>query len=349
MAWTSHLSVIHTMIQRLVAALIIGALMLALPGSSKLASAAEMQYLRIATLAPRDSDLAKGFMKLDKGMRAATQNAWGVRLYPSGVAGDETDVIRKMKVSQMDASIITSVGLSQIVRDTTLLSTPGVINSYKELEAVQAVMTPEWDGQFEKAGFKLMAWGETGQLRWFAKTPLTNPSSIKNMRPWVWPASHGLKETLRVLGANGVPLGVPEVYGALQTGMIDMVTSTCVAFVSLQWHATLKYMTKQANGVLVGALLMNGEKWKSMPPDVQKIVQDEVTRNQEGDKQDIRKADEKSYASLMQRGYTANDWTGAPQKEYETMALEVQKHLTGRLFTAETLAKVKGLAASAKK
>jgi TRAP-type transport system periplasmic protein len=336
------------MIQRIAAALILGALLLALPGGSKLATAAETQYLRIATLAPRDSDLAKGFMKLDKGMRTATQNSWGVRLYPSGVAGDETDVIRKMKISQMDASIITSVGLSQIVRDTTLLSTPGVINNYKELEAVQKVMTPDWDSQFEKAGFKLMAWGETGQLRWFAKGPLTTPSAIKSMRPWVWPASHGLKETLRVLGATGVPLGVPEVYGALQTGMIDMVTSTAVALVSLQWHPTLKYMTKQSNGVLVGALLMNGDKWKSMPPDVQKIVQDEVTRNQESDKQDIRKADDKAYKSLLERGYTANDWTGAPQKEFETMAAEVQKHLTGRMFSAETLAKVKGLAASAK-
>jgi TRAP-type C4-dicarboxylate transport system substrate-binding protein len=336
------------MIQRFVAALFIGALLFVLPGSSKLANAAETQYLRIATLAPRDSDLAKGFMKLDKGMRTATQNAWGVRLYPSGVAGDETDVIRKMKISQMDASIITSVGLSQIVRDTTLLSTPGVINNYKELEAVEAVMTPEWDSAFEKAGFKLMAWGETGQLRWFAKTPITSPSSIKNMRPWVWPASHGLKETLRVLGANGVPLGVPEVYGALQTGMIDMVTSTCVAFVSLQWHANLKFMTKQSNGVLVGALLMNGEKWKGIPADVQKIVHDEVTRNQEADKQDIRKADEKSYQSLLARGYTANDWTGAPQKEYEAMAEQVQKHLTGRMFSAETLARVKKLAAGGK-
>ena len=336
------------MMQKLIAATLIGALMLALPGSSKVATAAETQYLRIATLAPRDSDLAKGFMKLDKGMRAATSNAWGVRLYPSGVAGDETDVIRKMKIGQMDASIITSVGLSQIVRDTTLLSTPGVVTNYKQLEAVQAVMTPEWDAMFDKAGFKLLAWGETGELRWFAKTPLLRPSSVKNMRPWVWPASHSLKETLHVLGANGVPLGVPEVYGALQTGMIDMVTSTCVALVSLQWHSTLKYMTKQPAGVLVGALLMNGEKWKTMPADVQKIVQAEVTRNQQGDKDDIRKADQKSYANLLKRGYTANDWTGEPEKEYNAMAEQVQKRLTGRMFTAEVLAKVKKIAAGAK-
>jgi TRAP-type C4-dicarboxylate transport system substrate-binding protein len=331
---------------RTLAITLLGALALGLPASSRVAGAAETQYLRIATLAPRDSDLAKGFLKLDQGLKKASHGAWGVRLYPSGVAGDEVDVLRKMKIGQMDASIITSVGLSQIVRETTLLNTPGVIRDYKGLEAVQKEMTKEWDASFEKAGYNLIAWGETGQLRWFAKQPLTRPSSVKSMRPWVWPSAHALKETLLALGANGVPLGVPEVYGALQTGMIDMVTSTCVALISLQWHSNLKYMTKDPSGVLVGAMLMSGAKWKALPPDVQKIVQDEINRNQESDKQDIRKADERSYQNLLKRGYTANEWTGDAKKEAETMMETVQKRLVGRMYTAEQLARVKKLAGS---
>src|SRR5215471_5081609 len=166
------------MMRKLIAATLIGTTMLALPGG-KVATAEETQFLRIATLAPRDSDLAKAFLKLDKSLRTATNNAWGVRIYPGGVAGDEADVIRKIKIGQMDASLITSVGLSQIVRDTTILTTPGVITSYKQLEAVQAVISKEWEAAFEKNGYKLLGWGETGQLRWFAKQPLTRPSSIK--------------------------------------------------------------------------------------------------------------------------------------------------------------------------
>jgi TRAP-type C4-dicarboxylate transport system substrate-binding protein len=333
--------------RKFIAPFVIAAVTLALPGSSMIATAAETEFLRVATLAPRDSDLAKGFMKLDKGMRSATNNAWGVKLYPSGVAGDETDVIRKMKVGQMDASIITSVGLSQIVRETTLLNTPGVIHGYKQLEAVQAAMTKKWESDFDKVGFKLVAWGETGQLRWFAKNPLTKPSSLKGMRPWVWPASQALKEILHALGANGVPLAVPEVYGALQTGMIDMVTTTAVALVALQWHTNLKYVTKNTDGVLVGAMLMNNEKWKAMPANVQGIILGEMQRNQASDRDDIRKADERAYENLLKRGYTANEWVGEAQKEYDRMAETVQKALTGRMYPAEALANVKKIAATA--
>jgi TRAP-type C4-dicarboxylate transport system substrate-binding protein len=336
------------MMQKPIAATLIGAMLLVLPGSSKVVTAAETQYLRVATLAPRDSDLAKTFVKLDKSLKDATKGAWGVRLYPGGVAGDEVDVIRKIKIGQMDASSITSVGLSQIVRDTAVLTTPGVISSYKQLEAVQAVMNKEWEASFEKVGFNVIAWGETGQLRWFAKNPLPRPSAIKTMRPWVWPISHTTKEVFHSVGASGVPLGVPEVYGALQTGMADMVISTCVALVSLQWHTNLKFMTKNTFGVLVGALLVGSEKWKAMPPDVAQLVQTTIIKNRTEDRADMRKADDRAYENLLKRGYTANEWTGDALAEYDALAVTVQKKLTGRLYSAETLDRVKKIVAANK-
>jgi TRAP-type transport system periplasmic protein len=336
------------MIRRLFSATLIGVLVSTLPGGALLATAAETQLLRIAVIAPRDSDLSKAFLKLDKGLRAATANAWGLRLYPGGVAGDENDVLRKMRIGQMDGTTVTSIGLSQIVRETTLLNLPGVVRDYKQLEAVQAVMNKEWEASFERAGYKLLRWGETGRLRWFAREPLTRPSSIKHMRPWIWPASSSQKGIMAATGATGVPLGVPEVYGALQTGMIDMVISTAVALVSLQWHSTLKRMTKNTTGVLVGAILVSADKWKSLPPAVQAHVTAELNKNNLSDRDDIRKADERSYASLLKRGYVADEWTGDALKEYEKLVLTVQNQLVGRMYPAATLARIKQLAASAK-
>lgn len=336
------------MIRKVVASCLVAALMLMLPGGSKVATAAETQFIRIATLAPRDSDLAKGFLRIDKGLRDATKGGWGVRLYPSGVAGDEVDVIRKMKVGQMDASIITSTGLSQIVRDVNVLNAPGVINNYKQLEAIQAAMQTEWEGAFEKANFKLLAWGETGQYRWFSKAGIKRPADLKAMRPWIWPASHVMKEIYHTVGANGVPLGLPEVYGALQTGMIDMIIATAVAVVALQWHANLKHVTKRTTGVLVGAMIMNKEKWGSLPPDVQKQVFDQIRQNTEGDKDEMRKSDDRAFQNLVKRGYVADEFTADGEKEYQKMADDVRKRMVGRIYPAELLDRVMKIAAAAK-
>jgi TRAP-type C4-dicarboxylate transport system substrate-binding protein len=315
-------------------------LLLAVPGSHETAQAAKGQLIRIATLAPRGSELTRGFAKINANMKKATKGAWGIRLYPSGVAGDEKDVIRKMRVNQMDASTITTTGLSQIVREVAVLDTPGVVRNYKEVERVQAVMNKEWEETFRKKGFELLAWGETGEYRYFSKKPIRHPNDLKTMRPWVWPESHVLKEIYRSIGATGVPLGVPEVYGALQTGMIDSLVGTALATVALQWHTKLEYVTKDTFGVLLGAMVMTSEKWKSIPKDVQAIVHEEIRKNTEGDRNNVRKTDKSAYKKLLKRGYKETSYTPEGKKAYEAMALDVRKRLAGRIYPKALLDRV---------
>jgi TRAP-type C4-dicarboxylate transport system substrate-binding protein len=316
------------------------ACVLALPGSPQTAQAGETQLIRIATLAPKDSELSRGFAKINQNLRTATNNGWGIRLYPSGIAGDEKDVIRKMRVGQMDSSIITTTGLSQIVREVAVLDAPGVITNYKELERVQAAMNKEWEESFRKSGFELLGWGETGQYRYFSKGPITKVSDFKSMRPWVWPESYVLQEMYRAIGATGVPLQVPEVYGALQTGMIDSLVATALAVVALQWHTKLTHVSQRTNGVLLGAMIMTNDKWQSIPEDVRKHLQDEIRKNTEGDRQNVRKSDDRAYKKLLERGYTATPFSAAAEKEYQTMAETVRKRLAGRVYPQALLDRV---------
>ena len=316
------------------------ACVLALPGSPQTAQAGETQFIRIATLAPKDSELSRGFAKINQNLRTATNNGWGIRLYPSGIAGDEKDVIRKMRVGQMDSSIITTTGLSQIVREVAVLDAPGVITNYPELERVQAAMNKEWEDTFRKSGFELLGWGETGQYRYFSKGPITKVSDLKSMRPWVWPESYVLQEMYRAIGATGVPLQVPEVYGALQTGMVDSLVATALAVVALQWHTKLKHVTQRTNGVLLGAMIMTNERWQSIPEDVRKQLLAEIKKNTEGDRQNVRKTDDRSYKKLLDHGYTATTFSAAAEKEYQQMAETVRKRLAGRVYPQALLDRV---------
>jgi TRAP-type transport system periplasmic protein len=332
---------------KLIAVVVLAGLMLSVPGGTKTVTAAESQFVRVACLAPRDSPLAKSFLRVDKELRAKTSNAWGIRLYAGGTAGDEVDVLRKMKVGQMDASIITTTGLSHIVREVALLDSPGVINDYKQFEAVTNAMREEWEASFTKSGFKLVAWTESGQYRWFSKSAITRPSDLRNVRPWVWPASYILKEIYQKIGANGVPLGVPEVYGALQTGMVDTVITTAAALISLQWHINLKHMTKANFGVLVQAMVVSNDKWKSMPPEVAKHVLEETRKVTEGERMDWRKGDAVAYQNLLKRGFVADEWGPGGEAEYHKMEVAVRENLVGRLYPAELLKRVQKIASSA--
>ena len=107
-----------------------------------------MTEIRMATVAPKGSKAERILRAWDMSVREKTGGRIKFRFYAGGIAGDERDVLRKIKVSQLDATTLTSVGLGQIVRSASVLQVPGLFKSYKDLAAVRAAMDAEWRKAF---------------------------------------------------------------------------------------------------------------------------------------------------------------------------------------------------------
>lgn len=332
------------MIRTLLVSSLLALLALSAPSESRPAAAASGGDIKIATLAPRGSETERNFKKINKMLKEATNGAWSIRFFPSGVAGDEKDVIRKMRVKQMDAALITTTGLSQIVREVAVLDAPGVINSYPELDRVKKALKQEFQEAFAAQGTHLLGWGEAGEYRYFSTKPVTRITDLKKMRPWLWPSSHVLKEIYQTIGATGVPLGVPEVYGALQTNMVDAVTNTSVGAMGLQWWSKVKHVTEETTGVLLMGVVMTNERWASLPENVREILSREVEQATEQNTGSMRMDDRLTYKKLVKRGLKAVPWDASAKQEYEQMSATVRARLTGRIYKKELLDKVLAVA-----
>lgn len=319
----------------------VAALALGLPGSARLAHAAESGgSVKIATLAPRGSELVKSLIKIDRGVQEASDGKWKLKLYPSGVAGDEKDTLRKIRAGSLDATVVTAVGLSLLLKELAILTTPGVIDTYKQLERVQKEMNGEWEDKLSKQGYRLLAWGDIGLLRYFTKKPLNSPMDLKDMRPWVWPSSHTMKSTLKAIGATGIPLGVPEVYGALQTGMIDAVTSSALGATALQWHTKLSHVTLDTNGPLVGGMVVAQEPWEKLPQDIRDIMGTRIREDYVGNNKELRRQDVIALKKLLQRGYTATKYSEQGKRDYDAITKKAQTAMVGRVYSKELLDRV---------
>jgi TRAP-type C4-dicarboxylate transport system substrate-binding protein len=318
---------------------------LCVPGAPRSARAGLQREIRVATLAPRNSAFMREFQRLDKRLRKATGGGVGFRLYASGVAGDEKDVIRKMRAGQLDAAMVTSDGQGRVLPEVSVLRAPGVITSYEQLGAVQDVMLPEFDREFEQKGFKLIAWGEAGEYRYFSRRAVQEPADIRTMRPWLWPSSPIMRETWRAIGANPVPLGMGEVYGALQTRMVDLVESTAITYVALQWHTTdLAHVTEDSSGVLIGAWLMNKSTFDGLKPEWQKAMMELATENNQANRVRTRKADLQAYKRLVKRGMQVSKLSEAGRQQMAEINAKVRARLAGRIYPAELLQRVEAIA-----
>jgi len=304
---------------------------------------AEGTTIRLATLAPRGSSWDRVFRAWDNTLKKKTNNAVKFRFYQGGVAGDERDVIRKMKVGQMDAGGLTSIGLGQISRPVSILQMPGIFDSYEELNRVRNAMHDEFSEMFEREGYKLLGWGDAGFGRIFSQQPIMQPSDYKKVRAWVPREDPALPEMMKIIGANGIPLGIPEVLPALQTGMVDTVLASAIAAVALQWFRHTTHMSADTNTSIIGATLVRKEVFDKLAPDSQEALVETGRQAHAQLLKVVAKEDEAAHQTLLKRGMKEFD----PMKdaknaaEWEKVNAALLERLTGRLWPKELFDKVK--------
>ena len=325
--------------RRFVPILLLLAAALLLPGTITPTKAEEGYTLRIASLVPEGSSWMKVLNAWNKTLKERTNGKLKLRFYPGGSQGDERDFVRKMRVGQLDGGVVTMTGMSMLIPAMNVLVLPGLLETYEKLDRVREKMSPEFGAMFEKEGFKLVGWGDAGKTRLFSVKPIKRPSEIKAMRPWVWKDDPIFVEFYQVIGASAVRLGVPEVYPALQTRMVDVVSSSAITAVSFQWYTRVKYMTAHNSAIIVGGTMMRKDKYDELPADLQEAFDSTAARAHEILNKVVRKEDEKAYKVVVEKGIQPVD-AGDGKAEWDEAHKKVRDNLTGRMFPKSLVAAV---------
>ena len=294
--------------------------------------------LRLATLAPRQSGQGKAFQQLRNELKEKTNGAVELKMYHGGVAGDEETVVRKMRVGQLDGALLTSTGLSALVPQVLVLQAPGLIRSYPVLDDVRKELAPELEALFDKAGYKLVSWGDSGQIRIFSQHKVQHPDDLRNVRPWVWRGSITMRAFIEAAGANGVTLGLPEVFSALQTGMVDTVISSSIGVLAFQWHTRLKTISKPGGGIVVGAYVIRKDKLAALPQEAQDHILNSAVEHAGEFREGGRKLDEAASEALLGRLKAVNLWRN--QQAWEAVMRDARNALVGRIYSRSLLTRV---------
>ena len=315
-----------------------------LPGATTKTRAEEATMLRIASLAPSGSSWMKVLNAWNKTIQDKTDGRLKLRFYPGGSQGDERDFVRKIRVGQLDGGVVTIVGLAMLVRSMVILGVPGFLETYEKLDRVRTKLADRFEKMFEDEGFKMVAWGDAGKTRLFSVKEVAKPSDLKSMRPWVWKDDLNFIEFYDVVGAPGVRLGVPEVYPGLQTKMVDVVTSSALTAVALQWHTRVNYMTGHNLSIIAGGVVMKKDKLDALAPDLQEAFYSTAKRAETLLNKSIRRDDQTAYDVVLKKGIVATD-TNRHKAEWDAVSKQILDRMTGRVFSKDLVDAVRAAAA----
>ena len=241
-------------------------LMVALAWLAPAPAAAQTSVVKLATLVPDGSVWDKVLKGMGAEWGTATQGRVKLQIYPGGIAGDEPEVVRKMRIGQIHAAALTITGLSEIDESFRVFGIPMFFRSYPELFRVIKGMEPELARRLDAKGFVLLNWGHGGWVHFFTRSPVHNVEELKKLKIFVWAGDDRSVQMWKANGFNPVALAATDILPALQTGMIDALPSPPLAANLLQWFRQAPYMADIGLGPLAGALVVSKSTWNKLTP-----------------------------------------------------------------------------------
>jgi TRAP-type C4-dicarboxylate transport system substrate-binding protein len=309
-------------------------------GQSGLASAADKQ-LRIGTLVPKNSLYHRQLMAIGESWRLAQGGGSKYLVYPDGSQGGEAEMVRRMRIGQLQGALMSVVGLREIEPSIAALqSMPLLFRSWDELDHVREKMRVGIEKKFLDKGFVVLAWGDAGWVRFFSKTATFRPDDFKGMKFFAWGSEPEQQAIMKSLGYTPVPLETADILPAIQTGMINVVPSTPYFALASQIYETAPHMLEINWAPIVGALVVTRKAWDEMTPVAQTALRAASEKACAAMRIQARKEVDEAVAAMKKRGLVVNRPNPEQLREWQDLADKLYPRIRGTMVPAETFDEV---------
>lgn len=299
--------------------------------------------VRLATLVPHGSSIHHSLQAMGEAWRQAPGGVT-LTIYTDGTMGSEPDMVRRMRVGQIQAATLTVGGLSEIDPAVSALQKmPMMFHSLDEVDFVRSKLQPELEKRLLDKGFVVLFWGDAGWVRFFSKQPALRPEEFKPMKVFVTAGDKDETEIMKAAGYKPVPLEWSDALTSLRTGLIDAVPTLPFYALAGQFDTAAPHMLEVNWVPLVGATIITKKAWDAIPG----VTQEALLRAaaEAGRKIQARNREESNEAveAMRKRGLRVHALSPQDEAEWRRFAAETYPKVRGRMVPAEMFDEVEHL------
>ena len=231
------------------------------------ALAQEVQ-VKLGTLAPVGSSWHALLKELGERWAEASGGKVKLRVYAGGTQGSEGDMVRKMAVGQLQAASITNIGMHDLLAEPSAYSTPGMVGSSAEFQAVFPKVERRLEEKLEQKGYVVLQWAQVGTVYVFCSRPYRTPAEMGDAKFFAWDGDPASVEAFHRIGFRPVVLSSTDLVPSLQTGMINCVTQVPAYMLTARLFEKANKLIDYPWAYLIGATLVRKDAWDRIPADV---------------------------------------------------------------------------------
>ncbi|MDB5779302.1 MAG: transporter substrate-binding protein [Polaromonas sp.] len=284
------------------AAFLTAAAMVALP-----ASAQEKTSLRVAYVQASDHPHGLGITKFAELVAQKSGGRMEAKTYGNAGLGGDVAVISALRGGTIDMTVVIPSLLTGISKEYVLLDLPFLFNSYAEADAVLdgAVGKRLLELLPEKGLIGLGYWDHGFRIVTNSRRPIAKLEDFSGLKIRV-PQSSIFIDTFGALGANAVPMPIPELYGALESKAVDGQENPYAAVEALKFNEVQKYASATAHAYNPLVVIFSKQKWDKLTAGERKIVQDAANEAGAYERKASRDANAKAAENLKGKGMLIN-------------------------------------------
>jgi TRAP-type C4-dicarboxylate transport system substrate-binding protein len=297
--------------------------------------------IKLASLVPENTPWGAAINRMATSWSEATNGEVELVVYHNGIAGDEAEVLRKLKLNQIQAAIFTSIGLNSVTPEVMTVSYPFLIHNDQELEAVLNQVRPELDEKMRQNGFVTLAWARAGWIKIFTKSPVFTPGDLRRLKVSTNPDELEMMQAFKTMGYQMVPLSLNDVLVSLNSGMVDAVYQSPISVAGFQIFGVAKHMTGINVAPFMGGIVMNNTSWRRIPDRYKPRLQAICKRVETDIESSISQLETDAIGTMTKYGLTVHDLNPRQVQEWYDDMARYENSLVGPIFNRDLYQKIK--------
>jgi TRAP-type transport system periplasmic protein len=226
-----------------------------------------------------------------------------IKLHPGGALGGDREVIEGVQLGTVEMTVASTSIYANFVPDLQVFDIPFLFRDFDHAMGVlEGPVGQEMMAKINARGLKGLAFGGIGfrQLT-NSRRPVTGVEDVKGLKIRTQENQIHL-QVWRALGALPTPMAIPEVFTALQQGVVDGQENPVGAIINNKFGQVQKYLTLSNHAFTPLALVINPAAYASLSAGDKKVLDEEGLKAMRRTKDEVAKVEKTGVDELRGMG-----------------------------------------------
>jgi tripartite ATP-independent transporter DctP family solute receptor len=198
-----------------------------------------------------------------------------IQVIPGGVLGSERDNIEQLQKGSLAMTKVSAAAMEIFIPEMAVFGLPYIFRDHDHFwRVLNSPVGRELLTMGNEAGLRGLCYYDSGSRNFYTtQKPILSPDDLRGLKIRVM-ESRTAMDMIRVMGGEPTPISWGELYTSLQQGVIDGAENNPPSFYTSRHYEVCKYFSMDEHTRIPDVLLINADVWESLPPEVQRWLQE---------------------------------------------------------------------------